>query len=91
LILNTENNPNEEGETNASALPHGKFVSWKIIKTMNCCLDDTIDEREEDQANAEEETGGEQWFSLRNILFASKLSSCTCLCLHFHFIVENKI
>jgi len=27
---------------------------------MNCCLDDTIDEREEDQANAEEETGGEQ-------------------------------
>jgi len=27
LILNTENNTNEEGETNASALPHGKFVS----------------------------------------------------------------
>ncbi len=60
LILNTENNTNEEGETNASALLHGKFFSWKIIKIINCCLDDTIDEREEDQANAEEDAGGEQ-------------------------------
>ncbi|CAF0937870.1 unnamed protein product [Adineta ricciae] len=50
VVLNTDRhdeapvNTNDEGETNVSALP----------------TDDILDERDEDQANAEEETGAEQ-------------------------------
>jgi len=44
LIVTTENNPNDGGETNTSALQN----------------DDVVDEREEEQANADEDAGGEQ-------------------------------
>ncbi len=63
LIVTTENNANNGGETNAtSALPSGNILFCWSLSMIDYFLDELVDEHEEEQINAEEDAGGEQWF-----------------------------